>query len=160
MIVTFPKIYSTARVSKGSFLGWSWCFFMTTGLIKDRMKFLQTLFIQFKNFRIYKDLYGKPLKCDWGARVVFLIQVLLIFGSRCNHYFWDIRLKIYWLPNFNMLFQLIITNFSKVNCLRVYRKLITWSTNAKGLLKHAFMKSVTGASLHRSTQCRDLSRWI
>ena len=28
-----------------------------------------------------------PLKCDWVARVVFLLQILLIFGGRCNHYF-------------------------------------------------------------------------
>ena len=26
---------------------------------------------------------------------------------------WYIRLKIYWLPKFNMLFQLLLTNFSK-----------------------------------------------
>ena len=29
---------------------------------------------QFKNSRIYKDLYGKPCKRDWVAKVVFLIQ--------------------------------------------------------------------------------------
>ena len=32
---------------------------------------------QFKNFRIYKDLYGKPCKRNWVAKVVFLIQMLL-----------------------------------------------------------------------------------
>ena len=37
---------------------------------------------QFKNFRIYKDLYGKSPKRDWVARVVSLIQILLIFGGR------------------------------------------------------------------------------
>ena len=26
---------------------------------------------------------------------------------------WDMRLKIYMLPNFNMLFQLVLTNFFK-----------------------------------------------
>ena len=26
---------------------------------------------------------------------------------------WNIRLKIYWLPKFDMLFQLLLTNFSK-----------------------------------------------
>ena len=45
---------------------------------------------QFKNFRIYKDLYRKSLKRDWVARVVSLIQILLIFGGRWNRYFWDI----------------------------------------------------------------------
>ena len=48
----------------------------------------------FENFEIYKDLYGKPCKRDWVAKVVFLLQMLLTFGGRCNPYFWDIRLKI------------------------------------------------------------------
>ena len=67
----------------------------------------------FKNFSIYKDLYGKPCKHDCVAKVVFLIQMLLTFGGRCNRYFWDIRLKILRLPNFNMLFQLVLTKFFK-----------------------------------------------
>ena len=45
-------------------------------------KDLTTFYI--KNFRIYKDLYGKPFKRDWVARVVFLIQILLIFAGRYN----------------------------------------------------------------------------
>ena len=68
------------------------------------------------------------------ARVVFLILILLVLGGRCNLYFWNIRLKINRLPNFNMLFQLELTKFSKANCFHVYRKLITWITNTKGLL--------------------------
>ena len=32
---------------------------------------------QFKNFRIYKDLYGKLCKRNWVAIVVFLKQMLL-----------------------------------------------------------------------------------
>ena len=69
---------------------------------------------QFKNFRIYKDLYRKPCKRDRVAKV-FLIQILLTFGGRwaCNRYFWDIRLKIFRLPNFNMLLQLVLTKFFK-----------------------------------------------
>ena len=47
------------------------------------------------------------------AKVVFLIQMLPTFGGRCNRYFWDIRLKILRLPNFNMLFQLVLTKFFK-----------------------------------------------
>ena len=58
----------------------------------------------------------------------------LIFGVRCSRYFWGIWVKIYSLPNFNMLFQLMLTKFFKSELFRVYRKLITWSTNAKGLL--------------------------
>ena len=38
---------------------------------------------QFENFDIYKDLYGKPLKRDWVAKVVCPAQILLIFGDRC-----------------------------------------------------------------------------
>ena len=44
------------------------------------------------NFRIYKELYGKPLRRDWGARVVFLIQIFLIFeihGQDLLH-FWTV----------------------------------------------------------------------
>ena len=56
-----------------------------------------------------KDLHGKPCKGDWVAKVVFHIKMLLTFGGRCNCYFWDIRLKILRSPNFNMLFQLVLT---------------------------------------------------
>ena len=30
------------------------------------------------DFRIYQELYGRPLTHDWVVRVVFLIQILLI----------------------------------------------------------------------------------
>ena len=63
-----------------------------------------------------------------------LTQILLIFGGRCNHYFWDMRLKIHrLLINFNMHFQFLLTKFSKSKVFRVYRKLITWPTIAKSL---------------------------
>ena len=78
-----------------------------------------------KNFRIYMDLCGNTLHCDLVARVAFLIQILLIFGGHCSRYFSDVLLKIYKLPNFNMLFQFLLTKCSKANCFRVYRKLIT-----------------------------------
>ena len=91
---------------------------------------------QCKNFEIYKDLFEKPFQRNWVARLVFPIQILLFFGALCNHFFWDIRLKTYMLPNFTMLFQPVITKFSKVNCFHVYRKLITWSSTAKGPLLH------------------------
>ena len=51
---------------------------------------------QFKKFRIFKDLYEKPSKRDWVGKVVFLIQMLLTFSSRCKNYY---------LPYFNVLFQ-------------------------------------------------------
>ena len=59
-----------------------------------------------------------------------LFFILLNFGGRCNRYFWDIRLKISNVPNFNMLSQLVLTKCFKANYFRVHRKLITWSTNA------------------------------
>ena len=70
-----------------------------------------SLVMQFENFEIYKDLYVhvKPLNHDWGAKVVFPTQILLIFGGCCSRYFWDIRLKIYRLPDFNMLFPFLLT---------------------------------------------------
>ena len=91
---------------------------------------------QFKNFEIYNDLYEKPFQHDWAARLVFPMQILLFSGALCNRFFWEIRLKIYMLPNFTMLFQPVVTKFSKANWFHVYRKLITWSTTAKCLLLH------------------------
>ena len=70
-----------------------------------------------------------------GGKVVFLIQMLLIFGGRCNRYYWDIRLKILRLLNFNMLFQLVLQKFSKANCFRVYRKFITCSQSCKEVIR-------------------------
>ena len=87
---------------------------------------------KFKN----SDLQGvvwKTTKHDWVARFAFLIQILLIFGGYCNHYLWDIQLKFYSLPKFNILFQLVLTKVFKSKLFRVYWKLITWSTNARGL---------------------------
>ena len=41
-------------------------------------------------------------------------QILLIFGRRCNSYFWDIRLKcMYRLPTLYMPFQFLLTKISK-----------------------------------------------
>ena len=58
-------------------------------------------------------MFGKQCKCDWVAKVVCLIQILLTFGGCCNSFFWDIWLKILTLPNFDMLFQLVLTKFFK-----------------------------------------------
>ena len=63
----------------------------------------------------------------------FLIQILLIFGCRCNRYFWDIGLKFIGDLILIWSFSTCKHNFSKANCFRVYRKMITWSTDAKGL---------------------------
>ena len=64
-----------------------------------------------------------------GKSNVFLI--LLTFGGRCNRCFWDIWLKILRLPNFNMLFQLVLTKFFKSESFCVYWKLIMWSQSCK-----------------------------
>ena len=69
---------------------------------------------------------------DDKFKVVFLIQMFPTVGGRCNRYFWDIRLKILRLPNFNILFQLVLT---KLNYFRVYWKLIRWSSHAKSPFK-------------------------
>ena len=55
------------------------------------------------------DLYGKQFKRDWkGGKVVFPF-----FRGHCDRYFWDIRLKIHVLPNFDMLLQLVLTKKNK-----------------------------------------------
>ena len=63
------------------------------------------------------------------SSVTFLIQILLIFRGRCNRYFWDIRLKMYRLPNFNILFQVVLTKFFKFklfSCLPKVDHVINW----------------------------------
>ena len=65
--------------------------------------------------KIYKDLCGKPFKRDWVTKVGFshTNSSNFRFGGRCNRYFWDTRLKMYRLPNFNLLFQFMLTKFLK-----------------------------------------------
>ena len=59
----------------------------------------------FEKFKIFKG--------DLMAKVVYLVQMLLaLIGGRCNH-FGDIQKKILRLPNFNMLFQVVLTKFFK-----------------------------------------------
>ena len=63
------------------------------------------------------------------------IQMLLTFGGRCNRYFWDIRLKILRLPNFNMLFQLSVNKIFQKWIVFVFTE--SWwrdHCHAKGLL--------------------------
>ena len=58
----------------------------------------------------------------------FSIQMLQTFRGRCNRCFWDIRLKMLRLPNFNMVFNLVLTNFFKselFSCLPKVDLLIT-----------------------------------
>ena len=55
------------------------------------------------------------------------IATFEIYGWKCSGYLF-----------FNMLFQLVQTKSSKVNCFRVYRKLFTWSSHAKNLLRHPY----------------------
>ena len=43
---------------------------------------------------------SKTTQAWLNGKSCFLIQMLLTFGGRCNHYLWDIRLKIHRSPNF------------------------------------------------------------
>ena len=68
---------------------------------------------QFENFEIYKDLSGHPLKPD---RFFFLMHTSFQFSTTVAISTFEIFhkwLKIYRLPNFNMLFQLVLTKFFK-----------------------------------------------
>ena len=50
----------------------------------------------------------------WWLKLFFSYKIMhLTSGGRCNHFFWDIRLKILRLPYFNMLFQHMLTKFFK-----------------------------------------------
>ena len=71
---------------------------------------------QFENFEIYKDLYGKPLMPDRVTEVVFLMHTSFQFSTAVAIATFEIlykRLKIYRLPNFNILFELVLTKFFK-----------------------------------------------
>ena len=97
-------------------------------------------------------MYGKPCKRHWVAKVVFLKQMLLTFSGRYNLYFWDPRLKIHRLLNFNniILFQLVLTKsfnselFSclpKVDhviksCKEPIHQLLSLFTNTVGYIVH------------------------
>ena len=61
------------------------------------------------------DSYGTPLKGDWVTRVAFPIQTLLTFATVAIVTFLILRCtaEIYRLPNFKMLFHLVLTNFLK-----------------------------------------------
>ena len=54
-------------------------------------------------------------------------------GGHCNPYSWDIAWKFIGYQMLMCSFSSCWQNFSKANCFRVYRKLITWSTNRNGL---------------------------
>ena len=59
---------------------------INAGRVPDGGLYLKEIFHD--SFEVfYKDLYGKPCKRDWMAKVVFLMQMLLTFGGRCNPYF-------------------------------------------------------------------------
>ena len=79
-----------------------------------------------------------PGKRERVAKVVFLIQMLLTFGGRCNRYFRDIQLKVLRLPNFNMLFQPVLTQFFKRELFPCLSKVDHVINPAKGLLNSSF----------------------
>ena len=56
-------------------------------------------------------MHGEPLNRDRMRGVHFPIHTLQLFGSHCNCYFWDMRLKICWLTN--MPFQFLETFFQR-----------------------------------------------
>ena len=89
------------------------CYELKGDLSPVMLKEIKLFSQQFENVKIYKDLYRKPFKRDWMAKVVFLIKILLIFCSHCKGYFWETQLKIYRLPNFNILFHHVVKKFSK-----------------------------------------------
>ena len=75
---------------------------------------------------IFRD-YFSSLRFDSGKIFKFMT---FRRGPKPN----TVHLKIYRLPNFNMLFQFLLTKLPKANYFRVYRKLITGPTISKGLL--------------------------
>ena len=102
------------------------------GRLGTRLRIKEILHESFENFKL-QEFVWKPCRRNWMAKAVFLIQRLPTFGGRFNPHFWDIWLKMFRLPNFNMLFQLVLTIFFKSELFRVYGELITWSSHEKSL---------------------------
>ena len=67
----------------------------------------------FKNFKITTICVENHASVTGWQKLLYLIQMLPTFGSHCNRYFLDLRLKILRLPYFNMLFQLCQQNLQK-----------------------------------------------
>ena len=87
-------------------------------------------------------MHGKPLKSDWVARVVFLKQILLFSSGWYDRHFWDIWLKIYRLPNFIMLFQLVLTTFFKSEHFLCLPKVVIWNATESNRNETAFQLHV------------------
>ena len=67
---------------------------------------------QFQKFRNLKGFVWKSIIFNSNWQELFL----LILGGSRNRYFLDKRLKSDRLPDFNMLFQFLPTEFSKAKC--------------------------------------------
>ena len=76
-------------------------------------------------------MYGKPLKLDWVARVVFRIQIPLTFSDHCNRYVDIYGWRLTGYENLICSFSSCWQTFPKANYFRVYKKLITWPIIAK-----------------------------
>ena len=100
-----------------------------------------SLVMQFENFEIYKDLYVhvKPLNHDWGAKVVFPTQILLIFGGSAvavvtfEIYGWKFIGYLILICSFRSCWQLF------QRCFCVYKKLnLAFSSSDWVIIKTSF----------------------
>ena len=67
---------------------------------------------RFKNFKNYTELYEKPLKRDWVARVIFLTNPAN-FRQPLQSLLFRYTTQHLQMTYFNMLFQFLLTKFSK-----------------------------------------------
>ena len=66
--------------------------------------------------------------CHKGAKKIFWkVQY-------CNRYLWDVRIKMYRLPDFYMLIRFLLKSFNENELLSCLQKVDMWPTIAKGLL--------------------------
>ena len=89
-------------------------------------------------------MHGKPCQRDWEAKVVFLIQIPLTFGGRYNRYFWDTKLKLHKLLDFNVLFQLLLTKFVK-------SELFSWLPKVDNVIKSCKEPTANGRFTFKHT---------
>ena len=90
--------------------------------------------------KIQKDINGDLPNRDWVVKVVFPIQILLIFG-RCNRHFLDIRLNIFLFYALSVAAKILFPKkqFSSLknvnhltnNCQRSIRVLVSSSRKRK-----------------------------
>ena len=100
--------------------------------------------------RLIQGFVWKTIQACLGGKRCLFIQILPIFDGLCNRSFWDIRLKIQRLLNFNKLFQFLLTNAFKSELFSFLQK-VDHVTNycKKRIMYGQYIKTTTITTLSK-----------